>query len=230
MTTSATRTTTRSRGSSATPTRRRRRLSTMDRIVVVLMVAVPALLVLWLVWLPAFGSVALSFGTWNGIGGVDQIKWVGFQNYHDVATIYPPFWPAMRHNLIWLVFLFVVPDDAGHPARRGAGREHEVGPVLPDRVLPARGAVPGADRLHLAAVLLPRPGTAQRRLPQPGRLVRRPEDQPLGGAGRHRLATHRLRHAALPGRSEERGQLPARGGGGRRGQPVAARSSRSSSR
>jgi multiple sugar transport system permease protein len=80
---------------------------------VVLMVAVPALLVLWLVWLPAFGSVALSFGTWNGIGGLDQIKWVGFQNYHDVATIYPPFWPAMRHNLIWLLFLFVFPTMLG---------------------------------------------------------------------------------------------------------------------
>jgi len=92
---------------------RRRRLSTTDRIVVVLMVAVPAVLVLWLVWLPAFGSVALSFGTWNGIGGVDQIKWVGFQNYHDVATIYPPFWPAMRHNLIWLGFLFVFPTMLG---------------------------------------------------------------------------------------------------------------------
>ena len=113
MTTSATGTTARSRGSSATPTRRRRRLSSMDRMVVVLMVALPALLVLWLVWLPAFGSVALSFGTWNGIGGLDRIEWVGFQNYHDVATIYPPFWPAMRHNLIWLVFLFVFPTMLG---------------------------------------------------------------------------------------------------------------------
>jgi multiple sugar transport system permease protein len=109
MTRTASRATTRSRGSSATPTRRRRRLSTTDRIVVVLMVAVPAILVLLLVWLPAFGSAALSFGSWNGIGGLDRIQWVGFQNYHDVATIYPPFWPAMRHNLIWLVFLFVFP-------------------------------------------------------------------------------------------------------------------------
>ncbi len=110
MTTTA-RTTTARRGSSVAPrpTRRRRRLRTVDRIVVVLMVAVPAILVLLLVWLPAFGSVALSFGTWNGIGGLDRIQWVGFQNYHDVATIYPPFWPAMRHNLIWLVFLFVFP-------------------------------------------------------------------------------------------------------------------------
>jgi multiple sugar transport system permease protein len=113
MTTTASRATRTGRGSSATPTRRRRRLSVADRIVVTLMVAVPAILVLVLVWLPAFGSVALSFGTWNGIGGLDRIEWVGFQNYHDIATIYPPFWPAMRHNLIWLVFLFVLPTMLG---------------------------------------------------------------------------------------------------------------------
>src|SRR4051794_32202297 len=103
MTTSATPATTRSRTSSKTPTRRRR-LSTTDRIVVALMVAVPALLVLWLVWLRALGSVPLSWGTWTGRGGVARIQWVGFKNSHDPPTIYPPFWPAMRHNLIWLVF------------------------------------------------------------------------------------------------------------------------------
>ncbi|MEZ5097026.1 MAG: hypothetical protein R2731_13560 [Nocardioides sp.] len=80
-----------------------------DRLVVTLMVVVPALLVLWLVWLPALASVVMSFGTWNGIGGVDRIQWVGVQNYHDITTIYPPFWPAIRHNLIWLAFLFVLP-------------------------------------------------------------------------------------------------------------------------
>ena len=103
------------KGSPASPPRqrRRRRLGIMDRVVVVTMVLVPALLVLWLVWLPALGSVVLSFGTWNGIGGVDRIEWVGWQNYHDVATIYPPFWPAMRHNLIWLAFLFVFPTMLG---------------------------------------------------------------------------------------------------------------------
>jgi multiple sugar transport system permease protein len=78
-------------------------------VVVAVMVLIPALLVLWLVWLPALGSVVLSFGNWNGIGGVDRIQWVGWQNYHDVATIYPPFWPAIRHNLIWLGFLFIFP-------------------------------------------------------------------------------------------------------------------------
>ncbi|MBF4762828.1 sugar ABC transporter permease [Nocardioides islandensis] len=113
MTTTTPSTTTSRASSSTGPTRVRRRLGVVDRIVVVLMVVVPAALVLLLVWLPAFGSVALSFGTWNGIGGLDRIQWVGFQNYHDIATIYPPFWPAMRHNLVWLVFLFVFPTMLG---------------------------------------------------------------------------------------------------------------------
>jgi multiple sugar transport system permease protein len=112
MSTTVSPTTTSSEHSSATSTRRRR-LSAGDRLVVGLMVVVPAALVLWLVWLPALGTVVLSFGNWNGIGGVDRIQWVGFQNYHDVATIYPPFWPAVRHNLIWLVFLFVFPTILG---------------------------------------------------------------------------------------------------------------------
>ncbi len=69
----------------------------------------PILLVISLVWLPALWSVVLSFGTWNGFGDLDTIEWVGVQNYQDIATIYPPFWPAVRHNLIWLAFLFVFP-------------------------------------------------------------------------------------------------------------------------
>lgn len=88
---------------------RRTRRSRGDRIIVGFMVAVPALLVLWLVWLPAGGSVALSFAKWNGFGGLDTIEWVGFQNYSDITQIYPPFWPAIRHNVIWLVFLFFIP-------------------------------------------------------------------------------------------------------------------------
>jgi multiple sugar transport system permease protein len=100
----------------ATTTRavpRRRRMGGRDRLVVTLMVVVPAVLVLWLVWLPALGSIALSFGRWNGFGDLDTIEWVGTQNYKDIATIYPPFWPAVRHNLIWLVFLFVFPTMLG---------------------------------------------------------------------------------------------------------------------
>jgi multiple sugar transport system permease protein len=83
------------------------RLSVTDRVVVVLMVAIPTLLVLWLVWLPGILSVVLSFTNWSGIGGIDTIQWVGFENYKNVFTIYPPFQPAIEHNVIWLVVLFV---------------------------------------------------------------------------------------------------------------------------
>lgn len=95
------------------PPGRRRRLATPDRVVVVTMVVIPAVLVLWLVWVPALASGVLSFGRWNGFGPIDTIEWVGLKNYQDIASIYPPFWPAIRHNLIWLGFLFVFPTMLG---------------------------------------------------------------------------------------------------------------------
>ena len=88
-------------------------LSLTDRVVVTLMVAVPTLLVLWLVWVPAVGSVLLSFTNWDGIGPVSSAKPVGFKNYVDVVTIYPPFWPALQHNLIWLAVMFLVATPIG---------------------------------------------------------------------------------------------------------------------
>ncbi|NUO34480.1 MAG: sugar ABC transporter permease [Dermatophilaceae bacterium] len=88
-------------------------LSGRDKIVVTLMVVVPTLVVLWLVWLPAIGSVLLSFTNWDGIGPLSGIKTVGFKNYEDIATIYPPFWPAIQHNLIWLAVLFLVATPLG---------------------------------------------------------------------------------------------------------------------
>ena len=97
----------------APPQGREKKLGARDRFTVIAMVTVPLVLVLLLVWLPALGSVALSFGKWNGFGDLDTIEWVGFQNYKDIATIYPPFWPAIRHNLIWLGFLFFIPTVLG---------------------------------------------------------------------------------------------------------------------
>jgi multiple sugar transport system permease protein len=69
--------------------------------------------VVLLVWLPALFTVVLSFARWEGIGGFDTIQWVGLKNYHDIATIYPPFYPALQHNLIWLLFMFLVPTVLG---------------------------------------------------------------------------------------------------------------------
>ena len=90
-----------------------RTMTRADRVVVTLMVAVPTLVVLGLVWLPALGTVALSFTNWNGVGALDTIKGVGLTNYENVATNYPPFWPALQHNVIWLVALFVVATPIG---------------------------------------------------------------------------------------------------------------------
>lgn len=89
-----------------------KRQGTRDRMVIWAMVGVPTLLVIVLVWLPALASVLLSFTKWNGIK-FSGIQWIGTQNYSDIVSIYPPFWPAIQNNLIWLVFLFVFPTILG---------------------------------------------------------------------------------------------------------------------
>lgn len=91
----------------------RSRLTGADRIVVALMVIVPLALVLWLVWFPAISSVVLSFTRWNGIGGLDSIEWIGWKNFTDIFTIYPPFIPAITNNLIWVIVLFAIPTPFG---------------------------------------------------------------------------------------------------------------------
>jgi multiple sugar transport system permease protein len=96
----------------AAPQRRsggRVRVSGTDRIFLIVMVAIPTILVVSWVWLPAIASVVLSFARWSGVGGLNTIQWIGTENYKNVFTNYPPFAPALRHNLVWLVFLFVLP-------------------------------------------------------------------------------------------------------------------------
>ena len=90
-----------------------KKLPGRDRATVIIMVTIPLVLVVLLVWVPALLSVVLSFGKWNGFGGLDTIEWVGVQNYRDIVTIYPAFWPAVQHNLIWLGFLVVLPTTLG---------------------------------------------------------------------------------------------------------------------
>jgi ABC-type sugar transport system permease subunit len=101
-----------------------RRLSRRDRVVVVLLLGIPLLLDLAFVWFPALATVLLSFTKWNGVGSLHTKACLpnvpsilnngclyGIQNYHQAVTVYPEFWPAVRHNLIWLaVFvLFATP-------------------------------------------------------------------------------------------------------------------------
>ncbi|MFC0114600.1 carbohydrate ABC transporter permease [Kibdelosporangium aridum] len=93
--------------------RRATALSGTDRIVLLLMVGIPTLLHLALVWVPTLSSVLLSFTSWDGIGDLDQIKFVGTRNYAEIFTTYPRFWPAVQHNLIWLAFLILLPTSFG---------------------------------------------------------------------------------------------------------------------
>jgi multiple sugar transport system permease protein len=57
------------------------------------------------IWGPTLASIALSGTDWNGIS---EIRWVGGENYHDLAAEYPPFWTAVRNNLLWLAFLGLI--------------------------------------------------------------------------------------------------------------------------
>jgi multiple sugar transport system permease protein len=97
------------------PKRRGRlsRLTKIDKLVLAVMCGIPTLLLVGFIWLPTIASVLLSFTAWDGIGGIGTAKWVGVQNYHQIFTIYPPFWPAVRHNLIWLAFFLVFPTTFG---------------------------------------------------------------------------------------------------------------------
>ncbi|NGY59184.1 sugar ABC transporter permease [Lentzea sp. NEAU-D13] len=77
------------------------------------MLGIPTIVHVLFVWIPALGSIALSFSRWNGIGGFEDIEWIGVGNYVEIFTEYPRFWPAVQHNLIWLAFLLIVPTCAG---------------------------------------------------------------------------------------------------------------------
>jgi multiple sugar transport system permease protein len=89
------------------------RLSARDRITIGVMVGIPMLVVGGLIWFPTVASILLSFTNWDGIGGITTAHWVGTQNYREIGTIYPPFWPAVEHNLIWLGFLTLVATPIG---------------------------------------------------------------------------------------------------------------------
>ena len=95
-----------------------RSLSLRDKFVVAAMLGVPLLLEAAFIWIPAVGTIALSFTKWTGVGkvhlqsckslpsvpGIPQPGCLyGVENYHQAFTNYPDFWPAVEHNLIWLL-------------------------------------------------------------------------------------------------------------------------------
>ncbi|MDQ2837283.1 MAG: sugar ABC transporter permease [Actinomycetota bacterium] len=96
-----------------TPKRRRvQRLTKRDKITLGVMVAIPVLIEAVLIWIPTILSVLLSFSRWNGLS-INAIHFNGTKNYSYVVNEYPPFWPAIRHNILWLIFLSVVATPIG---------------------------------------------------------------------------------------------------------------------
>ncbi|MHC5795468.1 carbohydrate ABC transporter permease [Lacisediminihabitans sp. FW035] len=97
------------------PGRLRRRYSLLtrrDKIVLAVMVAIPTLIQLIFIWIPTVLSILLSFVRWNGLAFSD-IRPAGTANYEFVFKDYPPFIPALQHNILWLVFLAVIATPIG---------------------------------------------------------------------------------------------------------------------
>jgi multiple sugar transport system permease protein/raffinose/stachyose/melibiose transport system permease protein len=94
------------------PKRRLQRLTRRDKIVLSVMVGIPVLVEAVLIWIPTLLSVALSFTKWNGLD-LSNIRSNGLQNYKFVLQDYPPFWPAIRHNVLWLLVLSLVATPLG---------------------------------------------------------------------------------------------------------------------
>ncbi len=88
-------------------------LTRRDKLTLSLMVGIPAFIHIFLIWLPTIGSIVLSFTSWNGIGGLDKIKFIGIKNYENLFANYPPFWPAVENNLIWLAAFLLIATPLG---------------------------------------------------------------------------------------------------------------------
>ncbi|MGV9305347.1 carbohydrate ABC transporter permease [Nonomuraea sp. NPDC003727] len=82
-----------------------RRYSPRDLAVLSLGLGTAVLVNVALIWGPTLASIALSGTDWNGIS---ELRWIGTRNYGDLAGEYPPFWSAVRNNVLWLGFLGLV--------------------------------------------------------------------------------------------------------------------------
>lgn len=105
------------RGSVATtPARNRRRLRTLsftDRVLLGVLIGIPTLILMVFIWGPAIASIALSFTSWNGVGGLGEAKAAGLANYDFAIKTDPQFWPAIWHNFFWLIFFMVIATPLG---------------------------------------------------------------------------------------------------------------------
>lgn len=88
-------------------------LSRNDRVVLGLMVGIPTAVLTIFMLVPLATSLTLSLTSWNGIGGLDRIQFIGLKNYTDLHQVYKPFYPAIIHNLTWLLFFIFIATPLG---------------------------------------------------------------------------------------------------------------------
>jgi multiple sugar transport system permease protein len=88
-------------------------LTRMDKLTLGLMTGIPTALIVMFILVPMVASLTLSLTSWNGIGGFERIQWIGLKNYVDLHEVYKPFYPAISHNAIWLLFFIVVATPLG---------------------------------------------------------------------------------------------------------------------
>jgi multiple sugar transport system permease protein len=85
--------------------RRLRRFTRRDVVVLGVLLGIPVLLDVVIIWGPTLASIGLSFTSWDGVG---DVHWAGGENYKNLVDNYPAFWPAVRHNVMWLLFLGLI--------------------------------------------------------------------------------------------------------------------------
>jgi multiple sugar transport system permease protein len=96
------------------PQRRHSLLTKRDRVILVALVAIPTLIHLVFVWIPAVSTIVLSFTAWNGISAVSDIHFVGFRNYWEIFAVFESdFFDAAINNGVLIVFLFLGPTILG---------------------------------------------------------------------------------------------------------------------
>ncbi len=95
-----------------TTVRRRRAFSSKDRLTLTAFVGIPTAFHVLLVWVPAIGTIGLSFTFWSGIH-ISDIKWAGLANYNNILTGTPVFWDAIWHNVIWLLWFGLIATPIG---------------------------------------------------------------------------------------------------------------------
>ena len=88
-------------------------LTGRDKLTLALMVGIPTFLCLFFIWLPTIASVGLSLTNWGGVTALTGNNFVGLKNYEVLFTGYALFWPAVLHNIIWLVVLVFIATPIG---------------------------------------------------------------------------------------------------------------------